>query len=312
MLIIKLRNNPIWVDHIAQRLFGKTHTIPRILFSFIFLAGTLIIILAYIKPAFYNELSPAHLQRIAPYLIGPLIFLATLIVIWRFLRPSNSPNPWFFILLSIGLIAISWLGRLNPGGYYNVFMPAHAGISILFGSGIGVVLNKKLNGKATYGYIASTFVLLLSSIQLFLLLSPTSPQIPTRADKQAGLQLVSRIKACPGEVYIPFHTYLAEMAGKKGYAGVVEMGELRGSFGGKADPFWDEVLHQIRLSLEMETFEAIIQDNQTFRDAFSTNYLEAGPVFENDAVFWAITGRKIRPEVIYNSIDGTGCMLKVK
>jgi hypothetical protein len=89
------------------------------------------------------------------------------------------------------------------------------------------------------------------------------------------------------------------------------MGELRGSFGGKADPLWDEVLDQIQRSLDSHTFAAIVQDNQLFRDALSGSYVETGRVFEKDLVFWPVTGRKIRPETLYEPANGGGCLLTV-
>ena len=311
-LAIKMRKNPKWVDQIAEQLFGEIHTVPRILLGYLLLVSALIIILAYVKPDLFNELSIAYLQRLSPYLISPIVLLITMGASWRFLWPLNHLEKWFYLLLSIGLIATSWLGRLNPGGYYNVFMPAFAGISILFGLGISSILNNRSSNLFSIRNILTTLVLSFSSVQLLVLLSPTSIQIPTQADKEAGLELISHIKACSGDVYVPFHTYLATLAGKEAFAGVVEMGELRGSFGGKRDLLWDEVLNQMQWALNTRTFDAVIQDNQPFRDALSSSYIETGQVFENDLVFWPVTGRKIRPDAFYESIDGEDCLLTVK
>ena len=309
---IKMRRDSVWTGRIANGLFGNIYVVPRVLIGTAVLVGSLIISFAYIQSGIYEGLSMAHLQRLLPYLIGPVALLIVMGTLWRLLWPSNRIETWFFLLLGFGLIAASWLGRLNPGGYYNVFMTAYAGIAILFGLGTGLVLQKPPAGTTVSRNIFITIVLLLSSTQLIVLFSPPSPQIPTRADQEAGQELVSRIRACPGNVYVPYHTYLAELAGKKGYAGVVEMGELRGSFGGKADPLWDEVLMQIQRSLNSHAFAAIIQDNQIFRDAISPSYIEAGQVFENDLVFWTITGRKIRPQTIYQPASGGGCLLSVE
>lgn len=311
-LAITMKKNPVWEGYIAKRLFWEIHTVPRILLGFILLTSSAVIILAYVKPDVFNELNETTLQRLSPYLVGPVVLLVTLVVAWRFLWLSNRLGTWFYLLLSVGLITVSWLGRLNPGGYYNAFMPAFAGISILFGLGIGLMSANLSRNTFPFRNIFSTLVLFFSSVQLFALLSPMSMQIPTQADKEAGLEFVSRIQACPGDVYIPFHTYLAELAGKKGYAGVVEMGELRGSFGGKRDPLWDEVLNQIGASFDKQIFAAVIQDNQIFRDAMSSNYLETGKVFENDLIFWQVTGRKLRPQVIYQPAREEKCFLPVE
>jgi hypothetical protein len=306
-LAIKLLRDASWLDKVARLLFGKPQTIPRLLVGCIILIFLSAIVLARTAPAVLSNLSAAYLQRLLPYLIEPLVLLIVVGFAWRFLWPSTRLEPWFYLLLSLGLIATSWLGRLNPGGYNNAFMPADAGIALLFGLGIGWLLKRISINKTAFANILSAFLLLLSSTQLIVLLSPPMAQIPTQADKEAGLQLVDRIKACPGNVYIPFHTYLAELAGKDGYAGVVEMGELRGNFGGKADPLWDEVLSQIQLSLDTHTFAAVIQDNQVFRDAISSSYVETGQVFDNDLVFWPVAGRKVRPETVYVPVGVGNC-----
>jgi len=311
-LAIKMYKTPAWINAIANRLFGNILIVPCILLCIVILAAFSIIFLAYVRLGLYEGLNTSTLQRLSPYLVGPVLFLAVTVVCWRFLWTSHRLEPWFFLLLGFGLVGTSWLGRLNPGGYYNVFMTAYAGIAILFGLGIGFILQGPLAGVSLNRSIFGITVLLLSSAQLSTLLSSPMPQIPTEGDMVAGQELVSRIRACPGEVYIPFHTYLAELAGKKGYAGVVEMGELRGSFGGKADPLWDEVLYQIQDSMDSQKFAAVVQDNQVFRDAMSNSYIETDQVFEKDLVFWPVTGRKIRPETIYWPTNGDGCLLRVE
>ena len=310
-LTIKMLKDTSWPEKIAYTIYGNAQVVPRLVLGCALAVMSLVIIPARIQPDIYTGLSIAHLQRLAPYLVEPIVLLIVLVISWRFIRPNTHNEAWFFLILGVGLIAVSWLGRLNPGGYYNVFMPAHAGISILFGLGIGIIL-KKPTGKTSFIHtsIVGTLVLFLSGGQLLILLSPSMPQIPTQADLEGGNTLVNRIKACPGSVYIPFHTYMAELAGKDGYAGVVEMGELRGSFGGRTDPLWGEVLNQIQSAFESQTFAAIIQDNQVFRDAMPPNYIESGVVFQNDLIFWPVTGRKIRPEIIYTPINSEGCLLE--
>ena len=310
-LAIKIGRDSSWLERIASIIYGKVETVPRFMLGCILVIASLIIIPARFQADIYTGLSTAHLQRLAPYLVGPIVLLIVLVLSWRLIRPAMYREAWFFLIFCGGLIAVSWLGRLNPGGYYNVFMPAYAGISILFGLGIGIILKKPTSKKSFMRTsMVGTLALFLSGGQLFILLSFPMPQIPTQDDLEGGLALVKQIQACPGNVYVPFHTYMAELAGKDGYAGVVEMGELRGSFGGKADPLWDEVLNQIQSAFDAQAFAAIVQDNQVFRDAMPPNYIESGTVFQNDFVFWPVTGRKIRPEIIYTPINSEGCLLK--
>jgi len=309
-LAIKLLRDSFWFERIASLVYGKVETIPRFVLGCALAAFLLVIIPARIQPDIYAGISTAYLQRLSPYIVGPIILLSVLMITWRFLWFSTHSELWFFLILSCGLVAVSWLGRLNPGGYDNVYMPAHASVSILFGLGIGTLHKKTTNGISTGRKLIEALILLFSGVQLITLLPPPAAQIPTWADKQAGQELVERIRTCPGNVYVPFHTYLAALAGKDGYAGVVEMGELRGSFGGRVDPLWDEVLNQIRLALDSQVFSAVVQDNQIFRDAMSPYYIASGTVFQNELVFWPITGRKIRPEIIYEPSDSNGCLLE--
>jgi 4-amino-4-deoxy-L-arabinose transferase-like glycosyltransferase len=311
-LAIRMRKDDSLTALLAKKLFAQVSTVPRILLGYVILLLFLIITIANFRPEMLGNLTMAHIQRLLPYLAGPFIILVMLGIIWRFLWSSTNNETWFFFLLAAGLIAISWIGRLNPGGYYNVFMPAHAGISILFGLGISTLLQQRAEDISVSRKIIRILVLVFSSVQLISLFTPPAAQIPTQADEKAGMELVEQIRMCPGDVYIPFHNYLIELAGKGSYAGVVEMGELRGSFGGRTDPLWDEVLSQIQLALDTQTFTVVIQDNQVFRDATSPNYVESGQIFENELVFWPMTGRKIRPEIVYYPINGEICVIEIK
>lgn len=310
---VRMRQNPILNTLIANKLFSKVFTIPLILLSYIIFLGFMIIIITNLKPDFIDGLTIAYLQRLLPYLAGPLIILILSGTVWILLwSPVNTGTWLFFLLLGFGMTAISWVGRLNPGGYYNVLMPAYAGISILFGLGIGNLLETLKHKKTTSKYVLSIIALLFSSVQMGNLLSSPTPQIPTQSDKEAGVELVNRLKACQGDVYIPFHTYLAELAGKKGYAGFIEISEVKGIYGKRSDPLWDEVLKQIQHKLDTQSFAVVIQDNRRFRDAISPNYLEAGQIFKNELVFWPVTGWKVRPDFFLQSNYGESCFFEIE
>jgi len=310
-LAIMLKRDPSWIRIFASRLFGKIQIAPRILLAFTLLFVMLIIYLTNSRPELFDGLSSAHLQRISPYLVIPFFLLIVMILSWRIIWRSNRLDTYLFMLLGPGLITISWLGRLNRGGYYNVLMPAFAGISILFGLGIGSI-NAPSGNLTIKRKVLAILVLLLSSAHLFSLLSSLASQIPTQADKEAGLELVNRIKTCTGNVYIPYHTYLSKMAGKNGYAGVIEISEMRGVFRGKVDPLWYEVQDQIQFSLDTHSIAVVIQDNQVFRQVKSPDYVMTGQVFDDELVFWPVTGWKIRPETIYELINSEGCLMKIE
>jgi hypothetical protein len=285
-------------------IFGDVRTVPRILLACTVLTFSSIVAL--------SRFQPQVLERLLPYLAELVILTIVLCVSWWLIWGTPRLKTWLFILLAGGLMATSLLNRLNPGGYENALMPAYAGASILYGLGVGETQKTLAHHPSKCRRIIGILVLCLVSAQFITLLSPMAPQIPSVADTEAGLELVNRIRNCPADVYIPYHTYLSELAGKNGHAGWIEMDELTSETGQGPDPLWYEVSTQIKYALDSHTFAAIIQDREVFRAALSDEYKPVGTVFSNSRVFWPVTGWRLRPEVIYKAPGVEGCDLKIE
>lgn len=309
---VLLARNPTWSDRLAVQLYRDVRTVPRLVLACVLGAALSVLALTEFGPQALERVTGAYLERLFPYLAEPVLLLAGICVSWRLIWGEIRQKTWFFWLLAGSLVVTSWIGRLNQGGYLNAFMPAYAAIALLLGLGIGEGSRNSGDRPSVQTAMKAVVVPSMAAVQLFSMFYAPVHQIPTQSDVQAGLEFVSRIRACPGDVYVPFHTYLAELAGKKGYAGWIEMAELRGQFGGEEDRLWKEVRDEIRQALESRSLAAIVQDNVPFGDVVSPQYRLVGRVFSASNVFWPVTGWRVRPESIYMPTDSETCDLTVE
>jgi hypothetical protein len=289
---------------ISVLIFGDVRTVPRIL-----LACTVITLSSI---AALSQFQPQVLERLLPYLAELVILAFALWVSWCLIWHTTRLKTWLFIFLAGGLMATSLLGRLNPGGFKNVLMPVYAGASMLYGLGVGETQKSLAYHPSKRRRIIGVLVLCLVIAQFITLLSPMAHQIPSAADTEAGLELVNRIRDCPADVYIPYHTYLSELAGRTGHAGWIELSELTSEFSREPDPMWYEVGSQIKHALDSHSIAVVIQDREVFSAALSDEYSPVGTVFGNSRVFFPVTGWRLRPEVIYKAPGVEGCDLKVE
>ena len=306
-LYYRMERDPVWCERVTRPLFTDARSIPRLVFAFVLTILVLLGFLTHSLPQFEKYLTGAYLLRLLPYLAAPAILLTILAIAWRFMRSDAQPDVLFFFLLGATLILTAWLGRLNPGGYLNVFMPGYLGLSVLLGLGLGNLLRWGENVHLTWKQAGGALILVLYGVQMVTLIPSIPEQLPTSEDRQAGMRLVETIASFEGEVYVPYHTYMAVLAGKSAYAGVVEMGELSGSFGGRPDPLWDEVTQQIHGALSECKFDAIIQDNQFYRPLLVPAYVETIHLFDDQTSFWPVTGRRVRPEVVFTPARQDSC-----
>jgi len=124
----------------------------------------------------------------------------------------------FYAALALGLIAIAFIARVQPGGWTNTLIPACVLIALLFGLGLGrleAAIRADGTAKWRAGLLAAY---LLAALQLTLGVYNPSNHVPAAEDKAAGRQLIERLAAIPGDVYLPYHGYYASMAGKRTWA----------------------------------------------------------------------------------------------
>jgi hypothetical protein len=127
-------------------------------------------------------------------------------------RPAVRSPTVYYMVAAVGLIGSAWVSRLHTGGYANVLMPAYAAIALL----AGLTYAGLVGGRR--GRISRPLVMVTLFLQLGLLAYPIGAQIPTAADRAAGTQLITRLRALPGPVVVLRHPWYATLAGKGSFA----------------------------------------------------------------------------------------------
>lgn len=279
------------------------------------LAGTVMLLLNFASQGwfFFYVFDLPRLHGISPFLrlfytfwirdllkvIPVVCMLSVLLVLFHRKFFAKSTKFYYYALLAAGMLVIGWTGRLNLGGYYNVLIPSYAAMAILFGISL-YHLSKYCSGMGGLPGAILTGILYASVLFQFASLHyAVEPLIPSQKDRYSGEQLVKRIRNLNGEIFIPFHGYLALKAGKKSYAHQCAIGEFKGDFGAEHPEMWNRLLLEIRQALQEKRFAAILLEEEWLKDEIELYYNRGGPVFPVEDVFWPVTGLKIRPEVVY-------------
>jgi 4-amino-4-deoxy-L-arabinose transferase-like glycosyltransferase len=202
----------------------------------------------------------------------------------------------FYLLVSGAMVAVSWVGRLNSGGYANALFPAYAILAILFGLALSRALEFAQDMPPDRKIGLESLILLLCIAQFALLRYNPYHQVPTARDLAAGNQLLEIIRQAPGEVLIPYHNYMLFRAGKPVHTHWISIGELIGTTGGPVLETGAMVLGQMRQKIERQEYSLLILDEKWDVEGYYTKWR---PAFEDPNVFFPVTGWRIRPETIF-------------
>jgi len=206
----------------------------------------------------------------------------------------------FYLLMAMGMIGAAWSGRLHSGGYLNTLLPAYAFISILFGVAfyhvVGYFQGQPPGGQDEASALSVFLLYFVCTVQMAGLLYNPARQIPTRADREAGWQLVNMMKGIDGEVYLPAHGFLPTYAGKKPYAHVTAVHDL---LRGKDMELKAMMIEELKEAIHQKRFKAIFIDKDEFIVELSKDYRLVGRVFSDYQAFWPVTGLEIRPEFLF-------------
>lgn len=222
---------------------------------------------------------------------------------------SRFETGLFYLAMLIGLAGGSWAGKLNDGGFNNVLLLVYAALSILFGLGVHRMREWVDALPAAHRPLGIIILYGLCLLQLGGLAYNPLAHIPTQADTGAGRALVETIGGIEGDVFVPFHGYLAVDAGKPSYANGVALGELVGDFGGQQLDSGGAVLDEIEQAIRERRFDAVILDSLPALDRtglyrrilplLDRYYRQGPPLIEDNDAFWPLTGTRSRPDVIY-------------
>lgn len=215
----------------------------------------------------------------------------------RGIRKELSARTGFYVCAALGMIGSAYFSRLHVGGYANVLMPADAMLAVFLGLAAHNLTKSPpefLNGHAR------TIVTLLCLAQFCILLYTPRPLIPTAGDAAKGRQLVKEIAAMKGDVYIPCHGYLAEMAGKRNCAHGVAFYDVWRAYHGSER---QEMISRILAPLKARRFGALVTDSawnvKQVQDWIELGYVFDSKLFADDNAFRTVCGLRTRPDMLY-------------
>ena len=202
------------------------------------------------------------------------------------------------LAIIIGLVLTAYATKIRVGSYDNLVIPAHLAASLAFGWGLDriLVLRESLGDR---GRALERFAVVLCVLQFSLLLYKPWRQIPTSAHAAAGRQFVESLGRVRGDVWIPSHPYLAEMAGKPTWAHELALTDVlrQGD-----TPQQRALMDSLRTALRTHAFGLVVLDH--------TGWLkeEAQPYYDHVAqmfgdhekeLFWPLTGFHTRPDFVW-------------
>lgn len=239
--------------------------------------------------------------------IAPVSIAFTISISYLFIQllNKNRDNYLYYLSITVGMLGGAFFSRLHSGGYNNVLFPAYAVISILFGLGVNTLFKFVRGAPYNRRKLTEIYLYLACLIQFACLIYNPFDFIPAQKDLDAGRKLINTITQMKGDIFIPYHPYLATLAGKGGSAQAMAMSDvLRGDAGHAKE----NLITEIRQAIRDEKFSTIILDSSWiddfsqydwFRKDLEKYYTKRGEVFDNEGLFWPTTGMRTRPEFIY-------------
>ncbi|MDQ6804999.1 MAG: glycosyltransferase family 39 protein [Actinomycetota bacterium] len=182
---------------------------------------------------------------------------------WRAGNRSIFRSPAaYYAAAALGLIGSAWVSRLHTGGYANVLMPAYAAVALLAGLTYAHLSRAQLSARLSA--LAKPLLAVAVLLQLALLVYPIDAQIPTAADRTAGAQLISRLRALPGPVLVLRHPWYATVVGKGTFAQEEAIGDVLRSASGRGSR---PLRASLSTALNADHVQAVVLDG-TFDEHF--------------------------------------------
>jgi hypothetical protein len=211
---------------------------------------------------------------------------------------------WEWLALLAGALLCSFLARIKSGGYANVLLPAVAMTGILLGIGWDQISNGLLKNPHVLRDAAGILLTAAVLYQFYHLRYSPADQIPTPRHAQTAEAFIEYLKNLPGEVYVPYHTHYAVMAGKQVYAHQAALWDvLRGETANRGK----EILtRDIKEAIRDQKFNAIILDGDgqwNFLYGLEQYYSQQPEVLPPDSAPTPLTGWLISPRLIFLPTD---------
>lgn len=203
--------------------------------------------------------------------------------------PRNAGTAFYAYALAAALVT-SWLSRIHWGGYDNTLLPACAILSLL----AALWSHRFFSAEPAPPSPRLAWVVLGAALAQFgaLAYNPLA-QLPTERDLAAGRELVARVAATPGEVFIPRHPYLGRLAGKREWMHWMAYYDFIRS----ARPELAARLRtELKTALARRSFAAIVVDGESDIEGLLETYVPQSTTFASEGEFRPVTGFATRPE----------------
>ena len=133
-------------------------------------------------------------------------------------------------------------------------------------------------------------------LQFLILTYNPQRQVPGKEDLEAGRVLIATMAEIPGEVLMPYHSYLPTLAGKRSHAHHQAISDIMvGDDGPIKDKLYDEIIQAIG----RQRFDVLILDSPWFPKLTDKYYEPDRMLFDDPDAFWTVTGMRTNPQIIY-------------
>jgi len=226
----------------------------------------------------------------------PLALILSILYLFGQSQGQKGKDRRFYLVMFVAMLGAAWLTRLRLGSYDNVLMPAYAALSILFGLGAHEVFRRIRYGSANKRRLLEVGTYLVCIIQFLILTYNPQRQVPGKEDLEAGRVLIATMAEIPGEVLMPYHSYLPTLAGKRSHAHHQAISDIMvGDDGPIKDKLYDEIIQAIG----RQRFDVLILDSPWFPKLTDKYYEPDRMLFDDPDAFWTVTGMRTNPQIIY-------------
>jgi len=199
----------------------------------------------YYLPTFHQsktdlaEISVSLAQLILPLILAIFISLPAFLLDEK-LWSKQKYIPYYGFMTCV-LFGLSLMGRLNLGGFTNVYMPAHVMIAVMLGMGLHWWKNKLQSSSPQRSSLLKSVLYLICIFQFLSLGYDPRSVIPHDIQAESWARLERFIEVSDGNVLVPELNYLPVFANKASFANQVALDEIIGEFG-IAEPIQSAVL----------------------------------------------------------------------
>ncbi|MBN1437835.1 MAG: glycosyltransferase family 39 protein [Anaerolineales bacterium] len=235
------------------------------------------------------------------YFVSLSIGAAGLVLILR----ERRKEFWQWLALLAGALLSSFLARIKAGGFDNVLLPSVAVIGILLGIGWDRIAAALWKRPEFLRDAASILLTAAALYQLYHLRYSPADQLPTQQNLQSGAAFVEYLAEFPGEVYVPYHTGYAVLAGKPALAHQAALWDvLRGDAPNRGKKI---LLDEITAAVLSQRFDVVILDGAgewNFLAGLEQVYALQPAWLPPDLSPTPLTGWQVSPQSIFLPRDG--------